>query len=80
MHFEAKANFQDRAGTVFHIENEPLLIERLLAFGLIETSTGGGWRLTECCHTGLAAIDSETQAAPPAGPAVVIRQWRPRTI
>ena len=43
MNFDTKANLQDRdcVGTAIHIDNEPMLIERLQAFGLIEFERQG---------------------------------------
>ena len=48
MNFDTNANLQDRdcIGTAIRIDNEPLLIERLQAFGLIESNGKGGWQLT----------------------------------
>jgi len=81
LHFDTKANLQGRncVGTAIHIGNEPLLIERLQAFGLIESNGKGGWQLTECCEAGLALFEGDTDASPKTQ-AAIIRPWKPRTL
>ena len=81
MNFDTTANLQDRdcVGTAIHIDNEPMLIERLQAFGLIESNGKGGWQLTQCCEAGLATCARNTDT-PPQTAAAVIRPWRPRTL
>ena len=81
MNFDTKANFQDHnyVGTSIHIENEPLLIERLQAFGLIEPNDKGGWQLTDCCEAGLALFEDDTDASPKTQ-AAIVRPWKPRAL
>jgi len=71
-------NLPGRAVTAVHIGNEPLLMERLQAFGLIESNGKGGWQLTECCETGLAML-AGNKDAPPKAEVAVIRP-KPRTL
>lgn len=71
-----KADVQHITGTAVQIENE-VLMERLQAFGLIESNGDGGWQLTECCRAGLADLDSETQEPQKIQPPV-IRPWKVR--
>lgn len=78
MNVDTTANLA-ATGTSIRIENEALLIERLQTFGLIEANGDGGWRLTECCQAGLAALGDDMQAPTHAGPAVVL-PWRPRAL
>jgi hypothetical protein len=73
MHADTKADVRHGAGTSVQIENEALM-ERLEAFGLIESNGEGGWQLTECCRAGLASLDSEVQELP-IQPSV-IRPWK----
>jgi hypothetical protein len=78
MNVDTKANPKNETGTAVQIENEALM-ERLQAFGLIESNGEGGWQLTECCRAGLAGLEGETQASPKIRPAV-IRPWKARTL
>ena len=64
------------SGTAVQLGNEALM-ERLQAFGLIESNGEGGWLLTECCRAGLAGLEADTPALPKTGP-VVIRPWQVR--
>jgi hypothetical protein len=73
MNADTKADVQHVTGTSVQIENEALM-ERLQAFGLIESNGEGGWVLTECCRAGLAGLDSEAQELPKIQPHV-IRPW-----
>ena len=66
-------NVQHVTGTAAQIQNAALM-ERLQAFGLIESNGQGGWLLTECCRAGLAGLDSEAQALPKMQ-MPVIRPW-----
>jgi hypothetical protein len=68
-----------RAGAAVCIDNAPQLIERLQAFGLIESNGRGGWQMTECCEAGLATCTHNTDA-PPEIAAAAIRPWTPRTL
>lgn len=65
------------ASAALRVENEALLIERLRAFGLIESDGRGGWRMTECCESGLAALEPD-QRKSPQSPLTIIRPWTPR--
>jgi len=76
MNVDTKANLQHATGTAVQIEN-PALMERLQAFGLIEFNGDGGWQLTELCRAGLADLGSETQE-PQKIQAPVIRPWKVR--
>jgi hypothetical protein len=78
MNADTKADVQHVTGTAVQIENEALM-ERLQAFGLIESNGEGGWRLTACCRAGLAGLDSETPELPKIQPPV-IRPWKVRHI
>jgi hypothetical protein len=79
---DTKTNHPGRtcADSAVHIENEPQLIERLQAFGLIESNGKGGWQVTECCETGLAKLACNTDAPPKTEVAAVIRPWKPRAL
>ena len=79
MKLDTKTNLPGRAGTAVRVDNAPQLIERLQAFGLIESNGKGGWQLTECCETGLAMLAGNTDA-PPKAEVAVIRPWKPRTL
>jgi hypothetical protein len=74
MHADTKADVRHVTGTSVQIEHE-MLMERLQAFGLIESNGEGGWQLTECCRAGLASLDSEPQASPKMQLSV-IRPWK----
>lgn len=63
-------------GTAVQIENK-VLMERLQAFGLIESNGEGGWQMTDCCRAGLADLEADIPAAANVGPAV-IRPWQVR--
>lgn len=76
MNADTKADLQHVTGTAVQIENAALM-ERLQAFGLIESNGEGGWQLTECCRAGLAGLETDTPASPKVGPAV-IRPWQAR--
>lgn len=69
MNAYTKANVRHITATAAQIENAALM-ERLQAFGLIESNGEGGWQLTECCRAGLAGLDSETQELPKIQPPV----------
>jgi hypothetical protein len=56
-----------------------LIFKRLEAFGLIEADGEGGWRITECCKTGLAAMRASINATPSPQPGMV-RAWKPRKL
>ena len=79
MTFDTTAH-REASGTSITIENEALLVERLKSFGLIEANGDGGWRLTECCRAGLAALEGEDTQAPASGRPAAILPWRPRTL
>ena len=51
-------------------------MERLQAFGLIESNGEGGWQMTECCRAGLAGLEADTPASPKTGPVVIGRGRR----
>lgn len=74
MNAYTKADRQLITGTAVQIENE-VLMERLQAFGLIESNGEGGWQMTDCCRAGLADLEADIPAAANAGPAV-IRPWQ----
>ena len=74
MNVDTKASPRDATGTAVQLENEAL-IERLQAFGLIESNGEGGWLLTECCRAGLAGLEADTPASPKTA-AAVIRPWK----
>jgi hypothetical protein len=76
---DTKTNPPGRAGAAVRVENAPRIIERLQAFGLIESNGKGGWQLTECCEAGLATFAGSTDA-PPKTEAAVIRPWKPRIL
>lgn len=71
---DTKADPRRVTGKALQIQNAALM-ERLQAFGLIESNGEGGWLLTECCRAGLAGLDCETQAPPKMQPPV-IRPWK----
>jgi hypothetical protein len=75
MRFDGR-NCNRGTGPALEIHNDALLIERLQAFGLIESNGQGGWQMTECCQAGLAAFENDKQAAHQATPTVV-RSWKP---
>ena len=52
MNVDTKASPRYATGTAVQLGNEALM-ERLQAFGLIESNGEGGWLLTECCRAGL---------------------------
>ena len=78
MNAHTKADVRHVTGTAVQIENA-VLMERLQAFGLIESNGEGGWQLTECCRAGLAGLDSEAPELPKIQPPV-IRPWKVRQI
>ena len=51
MNVDTKASPRYATGTAVQLGNEALM-ERLQAFGLIESNGEGGWLLTECCRAG----------------------------
>ena len=79
MTLDTQTNLPGRAGTAVRIDNASQLIERLQAFGLIESNGKGGWQLTQCCEAGLATLPRNTDT-PPKTAAAVIRPWKPRTL
>lgn len=76
MNVDTKADPRHATGTAVQFGNEALM-ERLQAFGLIESNGEGGWQMTECCRAGLAGLEADTPASPKTGP-VVIRPWQAR--
>ena len=78
MNADTKADVRHVNGTSVQIENEALM-ERLQAFGLIESNDEGGWQLTDCCRAGLASLHNEAQELPTIQPPV-IRPWTVREI
>jgi hypothetical protein len=73
---DTKAGLHSVAGTAVQIEGAALM-ERLQAFGLIESNGEGGWQMTECCRAGLAGLEADAQEPPKIAPAV-IRTWQER--
>lgn len=78
MNAHTKADVRHVTSTAVPIENAALM-ERLQAFGLIESNGEGGWQLTACCRAGLAGLDSEAPELPKIQPPV-IRPWKVRYI
>jgi hypothetical protein len=78
MNFDTKTGPRYATGTAVQF-GDAALMERLQAFGLIESNGEGGWHLTECCRAGLAGLDSETQASPKIQPPVVW-PWKAREL
>lgn len=76
MNVDTKASPRYATGKAVQLGNEALM-ERLQAFGLIESNGEGGWLLTECCRAELAGLEADTPASPKIGPAV-IRAWQAR--
>jgi hypothetical protein len=76
---DTQTNPPGRAGAVVRVEGAAQLIERLQAFGLIESNGKGGWQLTACCEAGLATCAPVTEA-PPETARAAIRPWKPRTL
>ena len=76
MNVDTKPDPPHATGTAVLFGNEALM-ERLQAFGLIESNGEGGWQMTECCRAGLAGLEADTPASPKIGP-VVIRPWQAR--
>jgi hypothetical protein len=62
------------------INCETPLIERLEAFGLVEADGLGGWRLTEHCEAGLAALGETYKLPAPPSHAGAVRPWVPRRL
>ncbi len=81
MNVDTPSHLQDHdSAPAFEIENEPLLLERLQAIGLIEPNGTGGWQLSERYQAGQSVfLQGDTDALPQPKPAV-IRPWRPRTL
>jgi len=76
MNVDTKASPRYATGTAVQLGNEALM-ERLQAFGLIESNGESGWLLTECCRAALAGLAADTPVPPKTGP-VVIRPWQAR--
>ena len=67
--------------SAFFTESEPELLAKLRMFGLIEPDGKDGWRLTDCCRTGLTTLERDgADASPALQPAAVVRPWKPRTL